>query len=622
MPHRLRWGILVSGTGMHFLALTLLLLLSTASIAAQPDFGQLAETPRWQALMHVNQGATLRNRGRSYVPDERFFLARDGGSDLSLELEASWHLLRDEGSEWRCRFPARYRFLAESLGWDEADPLGHCEEYLAWRQQVPAHSVDLVFPASYLNSPSSMFGHTLLRLNSDREDDSDWLQHAVNFGADVGDMDNSMLYVYRGLAGGYPGRFTIVPYMVKIQEYAHLENRDMWEYRLSLTPDEVDWMVSHLWELRDIDFDYYFLDENCSFRLLELVEVARPDTGIMRGFRMTEVPVDTVRALEQAGLIESLRYRPSKEVELNHRISQLTPAQRRLARALARDASVAETEAFLAEPEAARHQMARTAYEYLRFRHRRGERDQEVARRSLAILRVVNANRGGEQLPIPQPVPPEVGHDTRMLSVSGGEFADYAFGELQFRMTYHDLYDNSTGFLRGAQIEGINIRVRKFEDEEAKLQRLDVVNIRSLAPRNRFVRPISWFVQGGAERVPAGDRFRLVRYVQGGPGMSWRLGPVIPYTLLLARAENSSAWEQTVETAFGASAGAIWYAGPMQIGVGSEGYRLLNDAFRHDTTLTMHVALARNHGLRGEVERQRWRDNQETEWRLGWRYYF
>ena len=38
-------------------------------------------------------------------------------------------------------------------------------------------------------------------------------------------------------------------------------------------------MLKHLWELQGIAFDYYYFDENCSWQLLGLLEVARPSLG-------------------------------------------------------------------------------------------------------------------------------------------------------------------------------------------------------------------------------------------------------------------------------------------------------------------------------------------------------
>ena len=52
----------------------------------------------------------------------------------------------------------------------------------------------------------------------------------------------------------------MLPYYEKIKEYSNLENRDIWEYSLEFTPDEVERMLLHLWELKDIYTDYYFFD--------------------------------------------------------------------------------------------------------------------------------------------------------------------------------------------------------------------------------------------------------------------------------------------------------------------------------------------------------------------------
>lgn len=118
-------------------------------------------------------------------------------------MQSSVEVLGQPGAEQRCRFPARYRYLAEALGWQEAEPFAHCGEYQTWRAGIPDASVVLVFPAAYLNSPSSMFGHTLLRFDA-ADQQSDWHAWAVNFGALVTADDNSIFYIYRGLAGVIP----------------------------------------------------------------------------------------------------------------------------------------------------------------------------------------------------------------------------------------------------------------------------------------------------------------------------------------------------------------------------------------------------------------------------------
>lgn len=604
------------------LLVSVFLLPLSASAAEEADLETLAQEPRWQALMHINQGTTWRFQGRSYVDDPDYFLHEKGATDPVAELRASVDQLQPSDSEARCDYPARYRFLRQHLDWSEESGLSHCEEYQEWREHMPNERVALIFPASYLNSPSSMFGHTLLRVDTGEDEDGVWLSRAINFGATTGEDDNSMLYIYRGLFGGYPGRFTNVPYVNKIQDYAHLENRDMWEYELNLNEEERAWLIEHLWELRDVEFDYLFLDENCSFRLLELIDLARPGTDIMSDFRLTEVPVDTVRTLDQSDFIEGSTYRPSKSRELEALSGTLNADQQRLALALANDPDVADSEAFQSLPESEQHQVARTAYEYLRLDHREGPRDRKAAGNSFALLQLINRTEGEGRPEIPEPDAPERGHGTKLLSAGGGFIGEQEFGELQYRFTYHDWFDAPEGFLEGAAIEAFNTRIRKTAGQDLQLEQLDVVNIQSLATRTRFRSPVSWFVNGGLDRRYIGEKRHLTRQIQGGPGVSWRFGNFIPYAFATARAENNSAHNPLVSTAAGARTGILWYGNGFQFGVETQGYYFHNDDRRHRSSATLNVPLATHHALRATVERDGGRGRAETEFRLQWRYYF
>src|SRR5690606_25053901 len=150
-------------------------------------------------------------------------------------------------------------------------------------------------------------------------------------------LDNSILYAWKGLAGGYPGQFALLPYREKLSEYSSLENRDLWEYRLDLTPAETGRMIEHVWELRQIRFDYFFFDENCSYRLLELLGTARPGLKLIDQFPLPAIPADTVRAVKDAGLVQKVNYRPSREKELLARAAPLQPEEISWAQAVAAD---------------------------------------------------------------------------------------------------------------------------------------------------------------------------------------------------------------------------------------------------------------------------------------------
>lgn len=612
-------------SGILALIVTGLLILVSPRSALASDLEDLAAAPRWQALLHINRGATLRSRNKSYVDDSRFFLAENGRADPLAELQRAVEVLGQPAAQERCLFPARYRYLANALDWQDPEPFAHCDEYLIWRAGIPDASVVLVFPAAYLNSPSSMFGHTLLRFDA-ADQQTDWYAWAVNFGALVTAEDNSIFYIYRGLAGGYPGRFSTVSYVRKIQEYAHLENRDMWEYRLGLDADEIGWMIDHLWELKDVDFAYYFLDENCSFRLLELLEVARPEVDLLSDYRFAEVPVNTVRAIDRAGLIASRLYRPSKAVELEQAGEVLSASERRLAVRLMKDASLAEESEYQSLPEARRHLVARAAYQAVRFRDRTRANSEQGAANSYALLRLMHANAAPEFPAIRAPEPPERGHATQMIALSGGQRdgrqKNNGFGEVQYRLTYHDWLDNHRGFLDGAWIEALNLRVRREESDRWRLWQLDLVNIRSLAPRTAFVRPTSWFVHAGIDRPEVAGQRDATRFVRGGPGLAWRAGRWLPYGYLQARMENNDNLDPFINSGAGAELGVLRHGNHYSVHVSAESLYFADDQYRHRGQVGLQVPINQQNGIRLSALHDEWRHGRETSWMMTWRYYF
>lgn len=583
---------------------------------------RLAAMPRWHALLHINPGATLRGVGESYVDDPAFFLAANGVRDPAAELRATWVALAPAHARARCRYPARYKFLAEELGWHAPHPLAQCKKYLAWRARMPIGQLVMVFPAAYLNSPSSMFGHTLLRLDASKHPESVYLSRAINFGAQTGNADNSALYIWRGLAGGYPGRFSVDSYVQKIHEYGFIENRDIWEYTLNLNHDELDWLVRHLWELRGVNFDYYFFDENCAFRLLELIKVARPSAPLLEGQRITELPVNTVRELYAAHMVRKRRYRPSKVNALNHLADQLNHRELALAQSLTRHPQRLDSPAFERLAPRRRHLVAQVAYQAARVRGRKQQRNEKSAGTSLALLRAVQRNPAPAPEPVAVPAPPEDGHDTHLLSLAGGAIDGAGYGEFGFRMTYHDVLDPPAGYLTGAGIEGFNLKLRADHDGGVTLEKLGLVSIRSIAPRGAFFKPISWFVDGGLAQTPVKRDRQLGLHLQGGPGASWQFGSLRPYAFALGRLETVATEEPTLAPGAGADIGALWVTPHLQFGLDLRQVYFAQHFDRRRADLIADVPLSKDNAVRASCGYESWRSHGHTGCQLALRHFF
>ncbi|MEW7859692.1 DUF4105 domain-containing protein [Pseudomonas chlororaphis] len=590
------------------LALCVCAPLSAAPQIDHSRLQQLASDPFWISLGHYE---TAKLGGwRSYVSDPKFFLAKDGAEHPDAELKATLDALyapAGSGNQHaQCVYPARTRWLKAQLSLNDL-PAVDCNEFNQWFKDVSPHSTVMIFPAAYLNSPSSMFGHTLLRIDQAdvQSNHTALLSYAINFGAYIEGSDNSILYAWKGLMGGYPGLFALVPYQEKLSEYRSLENRDLWEYRLNLTQAETERMVEHVWELKQIKFDYFFFDENCSYRLLELLQVARPSLRLTGQFPLTAIPTDTVKAVKEAGLVEKIEYRPSRERELLERAKPLSSDEQQWVLKVSADQQQLQEPAFKALPRDRQALIIDAAYRLERYRANGQERDPQRAQRSFELLRAINRNPPPE-LSIERPGLPEDGHESRTWQVGVGTRGDQAFGEYGLRMAYHDLNDNAEGFPLGAQIEILQMKLRQYEGNHWQLQQLDLATIRSLTPRNELLQPWSWQVTGGLERVPGKhDDETLVSHVNGGGGGTWQLSEnMLGFALGTVRVEHNADFAGFITPAAGFNTGLLWKNPLGNFSVEAKGDYFTNGEVRRSLSLNQQWELSRNLGLRLSAQRE------------------
>ncbi|WP_421553122.1 DUF4105 domain-containing protein [Pseudomonas yamanorum] len=569
---------------------------------------QLANEPFWLSLGHYESGKF--EGWRSYVSDKKFFLAPDGAHHPDQELKATVEALYAPaslgGKHVQCVYPARTRWLKDQLHLTDLPTLD-CKEFKQWFKDVAPHSAVMIFPAAYLNSPSSMFGHTLLRIDQAdvQSNNTALLSYAINFGAYIEGSDNSILYAWKGLMGGYPGLFALVPYQEKLSEYRSLENRDLWEYRLNLTQVETERMVEHVWELKQIQFDYFFFDENCSYRLLELLQVARPSLRLTEQFPLTAIPTDTVKAVKEAGLVEKIDYRPSRERELLERAKPLDSDEQQWVLKISDDQKQLQDPTFKAIAKDRQALIIDAAYRLGRYRANGLERDTERSQRSFELLRAINQNPAPD-LKIERPGLPEDGHESRTWQAGIGTRGDKAFGEYGLRMAYHDLNDNAEGFPLGAQIEILQMKLRQYEGNHWQLQQLDLATIRSLTPRNELLQPWSWQVTGGLERVPGKhDDETLVSHVNGGAGGTWQLrDDMLGFALGTVRVEHNSDFGEAISPAAGFNTGVLWRNPLGNLSLEAKGDFFTNGEVRRSISLNQQWELSRNLGLRLSAQRE------------------
>ena len=599
-----------------------------SALVREAESRSLADNPEWHKLLHYYSGVFF----ESQVDDDSFFFSDDGKYDSENELVESIHVLFGRNNtpknddHPRCLFVERERWLRDALDLEKSEVPDFCEKYHHWNSQIDAHSSTLVFPASYLNSPSSMFGHTLIRFDpEDIQTDSTWLSYALSYAADTSQSqdDSPYLYAFKGLAGGYPGRFSVVPYFKKIQEYGALENRDVWEYQLNLTEAEVDRMLGHAWELQNVRFDYFYFRENCAFRLLELLDYARPGLRLTDKFSFTAIPADTVKAVVEAGLVSEVHYRPSLGTQVQFNLQSIPVEHRHWVTAVEQDPSVTESEAFSALTSDIRSQIVLTANQFLTYQSRKTAMTSEMAKKRFQMLHLVNRHAVGElSTPVP-PERPDVSHDTRVVSLSRGRIREQAFTGLAFRISYHDLLDNSKGYPRGAEITLGDLRLRKFDDEHLQLQSFDVIGIRSLGALHSIFNTISWEVNAGFSRDDDLQDGRIGGKVTGGVGKSALLTPDLQgYAILRAKARVYDKGEKKLFLNPAAVLGLTAYSGAGTTMLELETESIQGRQARHSATLSHNIALSKNNALRLTAVHQQFEEQKDNNLNLEYRHYF
>ncbi|MEN7343765.1 MAG: DUF4105 domain-containing protein [Pseudomonadota bacterium] len=512
-----------------------MLFLASVSVDADERIETVANEPVWHGLVHYEKKGS---GFKSAIHATSFFLATNGQTDPLAELQATLDAFRkaEVGApttdDPRCRFPARHLWLSQQNLIDS--PMPTCRDFDNWVHGANTQSISIVFATGYLGNPASFYGHTLLKFNADEAfDRSDLLDVTVNYGAVIPPNTGMVEYIVRGALGGFDAGFSHIQYYYHDHAYGDLELRDLWEYELNLTEEEVRFLMSHAWEVLGKEYTYYFFRKNCAFRMAELLELL-PDIEIIPPRRGWTIPQSIVRrasALSRgdAPLVKTVRYHPSRQSLFNQRYRQLNRNQRSAVSKFVTRRGDEALAAISELPEGEQPAVIDTLIDYLQFRLPKDapkDAPEAVAYRQLIVYRF--------GLP-PAPAatltssPKDPGKDRKpgYFSVGAQQHSDDGFaGELRWRAAYYDTLDTAASHSPNSELTMgdliIGIRDGDVELRRAQLFRVEAVNSgRSGLPGDSGR---SWRLALGMERQDlACSRCAVARF-EGDIGLSRWLG--------------------------------------------------------------------------------------------------
>ena len=457
---------------------------------AQAQHHQLDKNKTWQRLMYAHQA-------KSEVSYSGFFFSANGADNLQDELNANIReLFIDRGQDQSiiCRFPARSAWLIEQLKIKQEElPKAGCPALEEWIGQIKPYQATLIYATDFMGNPSSMFGHTLLRLDPKDQKELNLISYAVNYAATVENSD-SFSFAWKGLTGQYPGEYSLMPYYRKVKEYGDFESRDLWEYELALNPEETTRLVQHIWELKHVQFPYYFISDNCAYRLLGLIDLVKPDANLQAQFSHIAIPVETIKAVQQQGLIKDTVYRPALETQLLHQAKQhgndLAHSAHQLT--LVQPAQMREFLAQFTAKDQAR--ILEMAYDHLYLQLISQKIEASIAqpkiRQILSLRSQLPVEKQRTEVARPR-IDPVDGHHARKTSIEFGQVQDDTFVQINHRQAYHDLSDPQGGYRLGTQLKFLEGSL-ELRNDQFKLADLDLLEVNSYNPITPFKTPLSW----------------------------------------------------------------------------------------------------------------------------------
>lgn len=453
----------------------------------------LAQTPYWRALGHYLPAQNASGLS-SEINSPGFFLSSNGANDPQQELVATLNALflpagESPDQHAQCRFIARFHWLKKQLDLN-AFSLPHiqCHQFQKWSLNGQIDSLSLVFATGYLDNPASYYGHILLKFNTRRNILVNELQdQSLNFGANIPPQENPVMYVLRGIFGGYDANFSDDKFYRHNHNYGENELRDLWVYELALDKDEVQQLIEHSWELLGNTFTYYFLKENCAYRMAGLLELVIDEPLLPQDlpWSMPATVFDNLMRVEKHGqpLVRNVRLIPSRQNRFYDKYFALTPSQQHWANTFASmgfEQTLAGYQALSSTDKAA---IIDCLFDYYEFRMVLEDDDTELqqARHQLLMARTkLPAGKAAEPdhaLPLS---PPHLGPLPGLFRVGAVHGNTLGNGlELQVRPAYYDNLGIDFGRLPDSQLSMFDLHAL-YRSEKWTLRRLDFINVKTL----------------------------------------------------------------------------------------------------------------------------------------------
>jgi len=499
----------------------------------------LSESNTWRKLLLYEYNISGKGEYTSAVLSDSFFLSESGKKSPYLELRStiqefslSWSEIKDNDKHPICKFPARAIWLNQQYPDYFKYDTSMCTTYNEWSLKKSTESISIVFATGYLGNPASFFGHTLIKFNSGVITNKTKLSDvSINYGAIIPDNENPIEYIFKGLTGGYDAGFTSIDYYFHNHNYGENELRDMWEYELDFSSEEIELILAHAWSLLGKKYTYYFLLKNCAYRMAELFEIIdgvdfKPQSSTYLA------PQELIQKLyatstNSGNIVKNVKFHPSRQSRFYSSYNLLNDNEKKIVFELIDNNLDTVASDYRKLPEASQKRVTHTLLDYYYYLIKKSPENKVDLEKSLQKVLVMRFN-----LPIGKEVQPALRidgpHLGRRLSYTSVSIIENSrLGRnlgVRFRPAYYDSLDSGVGHIDSSVLSMGEVSVMASESSLY----IDYLNLFSIESINSKVTGLpgdsnfAWNLKAGLERYATSEKSSIFR-IQGDIGKSYKL---------------------------------------------------------------------------------------------------
>lgn len=453
----------------------------------------LSQDKFWLGLLYMEDGLLGFN---SLVSNDDFFLHPEGRHRPDKELLASIESLKahdaqDPNTHAICKYPARLKWLIEKgLLTVQELPQVDCPNFNEWYKKNKYQSVSLVFATGFLSNPASLFGHIFLKFNEHSiNSPKNLLNLSVNYGATNTDSKNPLLYAVKGLSGFYDAVYNQTDFYTQNMLYGNTQLRDIWEYELNLTEDEITYLSLRMWEMFHHKFRYYFLTKNCAYFIADPLE-KQLNIQMLNTHLPYSLPKHTIEDIESIvlddgrKLVKQSKFIPSRQKVFFNKYKELNHTEKEAFLGLIKlDTIEFTSDTYQSLPTVSKKKLLDVLLDYESYQYagdRQNESFKKINKTILLERFRLPANKKGEYaFPIIKETSPTSSPKSSMISIGGQYQQENLSYIVRVRPASHDYLGSEVARAPNSELETFDLSV-ELNHNNIDVQQFKLLNIKSL----------------------------------------------------------------------------------------------------------------------------------------------